>query len=323
MLLILLTLVFVILRLLPGDACLVVLGGRAFTQERLTECRHELRIDRPLTVQYTEYLISLAQGDFGVSIRTRDPVLRAILERFPASLELAVLGMLIAVLVGTASGILAAVSREELLNHSLRLFNIASFSVPAYWVGLMLIMLFAVTLKWLPVGGRLDPIVAQSFRPLTGFYLFDTAFRGNSGAFADALRHLLLPACTLGLWGSGFIGRMTRSSILDVMRNDYITVARSKGLPERAVLLRHALKNALIPIVTVMGLQCARLVGGALLTETVFSWPGIARYILDSIDDRDFPAIQGTVVFIALLVSVVNLLVDVLYARIDPKVRYS
>jgi ABC-type dipeptide/oligopeptide/nickel transport system permease component len=191
-----------------------------------------------------------------------------------------------------------------------------------FWIGLMLLIIFAVDLRWLPVGGRLDPVAGAAFEPITRLYLVDTLLRGDLDTFVDALRHLILPAVTLGLVVSGFIGRMSRTSMLEVLGREYVTAARAKGLREAVVVGKHALRNALIPIVTVIGLQFALLMGGAILTETVFSWPGVARYLLESIDNRDFPAIQGTVVFIALFISAVNLLVDVLYARLDPRVRY-
>jgi ABC-type dipeptide/oligopeptide/nickel transport system permease component len=186
----------------------------------------------------------------------------------------------------------------------------------------MLLIVFAVRLRWLPVGGRLDPVAGAVFEPITRLYLVDTLLRGDLATFVDAARHLVLPAATLGLVNSGFIGRMSRTSMLEVLGHEYVTAARAKGLREIAVIGRHALRNALIPIVTVVGLHFALLMGGAILTETVYSWPGVARYLLESIENRDFPAIQGTVVFIALFISAANLAADVLYARLDPRVRY-
>jgi len=186
----------------------------------------------------------------------------------------------------------------------------------------MFISIFAVRLGWLPVGGRLDPIAGAMFQPITRFYLLDTLLHRDPATFLDAVRHLIMPAATLALVVSGLIGRMSRTSMLEVLGREYVTAARSKGLRERTVIGKHALRNALIPIVTVIGLQFALLMGGAILTETVYSWPGVARYLLDSIDNRDFPAIQGTIIFIALFISAINLAVDVLYARLDPRVRY-
>jgi ABC-type dipeptide/oligopeptide/nickel transport system permease component len=322
MLVILLTVVFLILRVIPGDPCLAMLGGRNVGPEQIENCRRGLGVDRPVWVQYLTYLGRIGRGDFGDSIRTGLPVVAELLLRFPATIELAVAGMLVATLVGMATGIFAATHSDRLADHVIRLFNIAAFAMPVFWIGLMLLIIFAVHLRWLPVGGRLDPVTGAFFEPVTGFYVLDTLLRGNLEAFVDVVRHLVLPAVTLGLVVSGFIGRMSRTSMLEVLGREYVTTARSKGLREATVVGRHALRNALIPIVTVIGLQFALLMGGAILTETVYSWPGIARYLLESIENRDFPAIQGTVVFIALFISAVNLAVDVFYARLDPRVRY-
>jgi len=322
MLLILLTVVFLILRVVPGDPCLAMLGGRNVGPEEIDNCRKTLGVDRPVAEQYLTYLKGIIRGDFGESIRTGLPVIVELLERFPATIELAFTGMFIAVLLGMVTGIFAATHSDRPADHAVRMFNIASFAMPIFWIGLMFISIFAVRLRWLPVGGRLDPIGGAVFEPITRFYLLDALLQRDIPTFLDALRHLVLPAITLGLVVSGFIGRMSRTSMLEVLGKEYVTAARSKGLHERVVIGKHALRNALIPIVTVIGLQFALLMGGAILTETVYSWPGVARYLLESIENRDFPAIQGTVVFIALFISAVNLGVDVLYARLDPRVRY-
>jgi len=322
MLLILLTIVFLILRVIPGDPCLAMLGGRNVGPEQIGHCRVQLGVDRPIAVQYLRYLGGILRGNLGDSIRTGLPVSAELLERFPATFELAVAGMVVATLLGMGTGIFAATRSDRPLDHLVRLFNIGSFAMPVFWIGLMLLIIFAVNLRWLPVGGRIDPVTGAFFEPITRLYVVDTLLRRDPGAFLDVLRHLILPAVTLGLVVSGFIGRMSRTSMLEVLGREYVTAARAKGLQERVVVGKHALRNALIPIVTVVGLQFALLMGGAILTETVFSWPGVARYLLESIENRDFPAIQGTVVFIALFISVVNLIVDVLYARLDPRVRY-
>lgn len=322
MVLVLLTLVFVVLRVIPGDPCLAMLGGRNVGPEQMQNCRVQLGVDRPLTVQYLRYLSGIIRGDFGDSIRTGLPVTTELLERFPATFELAIAGMVIATVMGMGTGIFAATHSDRPSDHAIRLFNIASFAMPVFWIGLMLLVIFAVDLRWLPVGGRIDPVMGAFFEPITRLYLIDTLLRGNIEAFVDVLRHLVLPSLTLGLVVSGFIGRVSRTSMLEVLSREYVTAARAKGLRESVVVGKHALRNALIPIVTVIGLQFALLMGGAVLTETVFSWPGIARYLLESIENRDFPAIQGTIVFIALFISTVNLIVDVLYARLDPRVRY-
>ena len=322
MLLILLTVVFLIMRIIPGDPCLAMLGGRNVGPEQIANCRKALGVDRPVHVQYLFYLAGIARGDLGESIRTGLPVSAELLERFPATFELALAGVLIATLIGMATGIYAATHSDRPVDHAIRLLNIATFAMPIFWIGLMLLIVFAVWLRWLPVGGRLDPVVGAVFEPITRFYVLDTLLRGDLATFVDVVRHLVLPAVTLGLVNSGFVGRMSRTSMLDVLGREYVTAARAKGLREAAVVGRHALRNALIPIVTVVGLEFALLMGGAILTETVYSWPGIARYLLESIENRDFPAIQGTVVFVAVFISAANLAVDVLYARLDPRVRY-
>lgn len=322
MLLVLLTLVFVILRVLPGDPCLALLGGRNITPEGLDRCRELLGLNRPLYIQYLTYLADVARLDFGTSIRTGLPVTEELLLRFPATFELALFGMLAATAIGMATGIFASVRRNRRADHLIRILNIASFAMPIFWIGLIFLMLFAVRWQLLPAGGRLDPVAAAFFEPITNFYTIDTLLRGDFPLFLSSLRHLILPSMTLAIVISGFIGRMARSSMLDVLEKEYVSVARAKGLPERTVIIRHALSNALIPIVTVIGLQFALLMAGAILTETVYTWPGIARYLLESISSRDFAAIQGSVVFIALFISAVNLLVDVLYARLDPRIRF-
>ncbi len=322
MLLILLTVVFVILHVLPGDPCLAMLGGRNVGPEDITRCREQLGLNRPLIVQYLTYVGDIARLNFGTSIRTGLPIREELLLRFPATIELALSGMLLATLVGMLTGIYASVHHDQRVDHAIRVLNIVSFSMPVFWIGLMFLIVFAVQLRLLPVGGRLDPLAAVFFTPITNFYTIDSLLRGDLALFLNVLKHLILPAATLALVIGGFIGRMTRSSMLEVLDREYVRTARAKGLRERTVIKRHALTNALIPIVTVIGLQFALLMGGAILTETVYSWPGIARYLLESIDARDFTAIQGTVVFIALFISLVNLLVDILYARIDPRVRF-
>ncbi len=320
-LLILVTVMFVVLRIMPGDPVLAVLGGRNVSPEVIEEYRRRLGLDRPLAVQYVEYLGQIVRGDFGVSMRSGRPVVRELMERFPATLELAVAGMGVAFVVGLAGGMLAATRADRAADHAMRLANVGLFAMPIFWFGLMLQMIFAVELRWLPVGGRLDPVSQALFEPITGFYVLDAALRRDWSTLGLAVRHLVLPAITLGVVLSGLVGRLSRTRLLEVLGADYIRTARAKGVGERRVLWAHALRNALIPIVTVVGMQFALLVAGAVLTETVYSWPGVGRYLLTSIEYRDFPAIQGTVVFIALFISLVNLLVDLTYPLIDPRVR--
>ena len=322
MLLILLTFVFLILRVLPGDPVLAMLGGRNISQQVLDEYRHKMGVDRPILVQYAEYLSGVFRGDFGNSFRTSQPVLTELFLRFPATLELALFGILFAGIFGFGTGVLAATRADRPLDHTVRVFHIGSFAVPLFWFGLMLQVFFAVKLGWFPVAGRVGGRIAFAFKSITGFYLLDSFLSGDKKIIADVAQHLVLPAITLGFAQAGLLGRMSRASMLEVLDADYITTARAKGLRERTVVFSHALRNALIPIVTVFGLQFAILMGGAVLTETVFSWPGVASFLVRSIEARDWPAIQGSVVFIAIFISVINLLVDLCYSVIDPRVRY-
>lgn len=238
----------------------------------------------------------------------------------PATLELALFGMVLATLLGIVSGILGATHSDRPMDHAMRVFNIGAFSIPIFWMGLIFLMIFAVMWKLFPVSGRLSPTL--ELEKITGFFVIDSIVRGDWPILWDALKHLALPALTLGLILSGFIGRMTRANMLEVLGQEYVQTARSKGLAERAVVYKHSLRNALIPVTTVIGLEFALLMSGAILTETVFSWPGMARYLLVSIEARDFAAIQGTIVFIAVFVMSVNLLVDIAYSFLDPRVRY-
>ena len=322
MLLILLTLVFLILRVMPGDPVLAMLGGRNVSPELIEEYRHKMGVDRPIPVQYAEYLNGIIHGDFGKSFRTNKPVVWELFQRFPATLELAAFGLLFAALFGFTTGVLAATRADRPIDHAVRIFHVGSFAMPLFWLGLMLQVLFAVKLGWFPVASRLGGRIAFTFKPITGFYLLDSLIRGNGEVIADIAKHLVLPSITLGFALTGLLGRMTRASMLEVLDQDYVTTARAKGLKERVVILAHALRNALIPIVTVFGLQFAILMGGAVLTETVFSWPGVASFLVRSIEARDWPAIQGSIVFIAIFISIINLIVDVLYSVIDPRVRY-
>ena len=322
MILILLTFVFFILRIMPGDPVLAMIGGHGVPKEVIEEYRAKLGLDKPLYAQYFGYLGKIIHGDFGISTRTGKRILEDILLRFPATLELALCGMFIAILIGLLTGTFAAIHSDRPADHAIRIFNIGSFAIPIFWIGLLLQMIFAVWLGWLPVAGRLSPAVAASFSPITRFYVLDTLIMKDPKLLVDVLKHLAMPAFTLGLVLSGLIGRISRSSMLEVIDKEYVTTARSKGLMERTVNYKHALRNALIPIVTVMGLQFALLMGGAILTETTFSWPGIARYLVRSVDARDYLAIQGAVVWIAILISTVSLIVDIIYSFLDPRVRY-
>lgn len=322
MIFILLTVVFLLLRVMPGDPVIAMLGGRNVTPELLAEYRTKWGFDKPVVVQYGEYLGGILRGDFGRSSRSGKPVIEELFRRFPATVELGFFGIIVAGILGFSTGLIAATRADRPIDHAVRVFHIGSFAIPLFWLGLMFQIFFSVKLGWFPVAGRLGARMTWSFEPITGFYVLDAILRWDGAALLDILRHIALPALTLGIALTGLLGRITRASMLEVLGADYVTTARAKGLRERVVVLGHALRNAMIPIVTVFGLQFAVLMGGAVLTETVFSWPGIASFLVRSIEARDYYAIQGAVVFIALFISIINLVVDVVYSLIDPRVRY-
>jgi len=322
MLFVLITVVFLLLRVVPGDPVETMLGGKNVSQELIEQKRRELGFDKPIHQQFIEYLSGIFRADFGKSLRTGKPVLQEIFYRFPATLELAFWGMLMTLILGVSTGAWAAVNSDTLIDHGIRLFHIGAFAVPIFWMGLMFQMIFAVTLGWLPVGNRLDALSMVTFTPITRFYVIDAMIKGQFDLVIESFRHLILPATTLGIIQAGLLGRMARANMLEIIDLDYVKTARAKGLRERVVVMKHILRNAMIPIVTVFGLQFALLMGGAVLTETVYSWPGVARFLIRSVDARDYPAIQGTIIFIAIFISIINLVVDVIYAQLDPRVRY-
>jgi len=321
--LILVTFVFLILRVMPGDPLQALLGGRSIPPEVLAKNRALLGLDQPLYVQYFNYIIGVAHGDFGRSLITSQAVIKDIIQRFPATLELAIYSMFVAAFAGLGSGILSARRVDRLTDHVVRFFNISVFATPIFWLGLMMQLVFGVWLHWAPVTGRLDILNQINFRAdITGLYTVDSLIKGNLTIFFDALHHLALPAFTLGIILSGFMGRVSRINLVEALGQDYIRTARSKGLAEFSVVFKHALRNAFIPIMTVLGLQFAILLGGAVLTESVFNWQGLGYYLLNTINQRDYVAIQGAVVFIALFISSVNFLTDLMYSMIDPRVKY-
>jgi peptide/nickel transport system permease protein len=321
-------LVFAFIRLIPGDVATSMLGERA-TPERIAELRMQLGLDKPLYVQYFIYMSHVVRGDLGTSVLRGDPVIKDLTLRFPATLELAVAAMIFAISVGVPSGIISAIRPNSVFDNIARLGTLAGVSMPIFWLGIMLSWTFGVTLHWLPTGGRmtvtldLPPVVflGHSFR--TNSYLVDSLLSGNWVVFIDVTRHLILPAIALGTIPMAIIARMTRSAMLEVMGQDYIRTAAAKGLAERSVVMDHALKNAMLPVVTVVGLQVGRLLSGAILTETIFGWPGIGSWLYDSIIARDYPIVQGTTMLIAVIFVLVNLAVDVLYAMLDPRIRFD
>ncbi|MFQ5711386.1 MAG: ABC transporter permease [Candidatus Geothermarchaeales archaeon] len=321
MIIILLTIVFLVLRVMPGDPVFTIVGMHA-PQHLVDSMRAELGLDKPLFLQYIDYLYNiLIRGNFGNSIIWgRRPVIVEIWEHFPATVELTTTGTIISVVVGLFTGTYSATKRNRLVDHSLRLYGIVIYALFIPWFGMMLQMALGVYLKWLPVYGRIDPYMAPE--TITGLFVLDSILTLNLPSLLNSIAHLMLPSITLGLVLSGVFTRLTRTNMLEVLRQDFVTAARARGLPERLVVYRHALKNAFIPILTMIGLQFALLLAGAILTESTFSWPGMGRYLIERIYYRDFPSVQGIVVFYAMLVAAISIVVDVIYSYIDPRIRY-
>jgi dipeptide transport system permease protein len=313
---------FVAIRLVPGDPVEVRVGERGISAERLAAFRHELGLDQSLGKQFVDYSWQLLHGDFGTSLATNQKVLTEFAALFPATLELAAAAMLLAVLLGVPAGTIAAAKRGSLYDQTLMGLSVTGYSMPIFWWGLLLIMFVAERWGLTPVSGRID-LIKFYFEPVTGFMVIDAWLSGQAGAVWDALHHLLLPAFVLGTVPLAVIARMTRSAMLEVLSEDYVRTARAKGLPAWRVVGLHALRNALIPVVTVIGLQVSALMAGAVLTETIFSWPGVGKWLIESIARRDYPALQGGVMLISSVVIVVNLLVDVTYGLINPRIRHG
>ncbi|HDD57384.1 MAG TPA: ABC transporter permease [Thermoplasmatales archaeon] len=310
---------FFLIRLAPGDPA-VVLAGEHATEEILQEIREKWGLDKPLIVQYFIWLKSALKGDFGRSVRTGDSVLKELLYRFPNTFELSLFAMIIATVVGVFAGVVSAVKRKSFWDYLTMTVALFGVSMPVFWLGIMLMLIFGIWLHILPISGRMDVYI--SVNRITNFLLIDSLITGNFEAFFNILKHLVLPGVALATIPMAFIARITRSSMLDVMSKDYVRTAKAKGLSEKSVILRHAFRNALIPIVTSVGTQFALLLAGAILTETVFAWPGLGRYIVGAVSARDYPVVQGSIIFVAFLVAIVNLFVDILYAYIDPRIRY-
>lgn len=314
-------LVFLFLQLIPGDPAQAILGERG-TPEQLEALREKLGLNKPLYVQYLTFVKNILTGDLGTSAVSTIPVAEELKRRWPATFELALAATLVAVVFGIPVGILAAVRKNSLLDTLSMSLSLVGVSMPVFWLGLLLVYLFAVNLHWLPTGGRLSTDLAIDFRPITGFLVLDGMLALKPEVLMDALRHLILPALTLGTIPLAILTRITRSAMLEVLSQDYVRTARAKGLAERQVILKHALKNALLPVVTIVGLQFGTLLGGAILTETIFSWPGIGSYIYEGILNRDYPVVQAGVLVVATVFVLVNLLVDLSYALLDPRIQY-
>ena len=312
------TIVFFITHVIPADPVGAILGGNA-PIELVDQMRHQLGLDKSIPLQFINYMEGIVHGDFGVSLKTNRSVLKDIIDFFPATIELAIVSMIFATIVGVVLGILSAVYRNKVIDHFSRVFSILGVSMPVFWLGLLLLLLFYYRLGWLPGGGRNSLFI---FPPhITGLVLLDSAIAGDWTSFWDGLRHIILPAFVLGYASAASIARIMRASMLDVLRQDFIRTAKSKGLSKRVVIYRHAVKNALIPVVTIIGLSFGSLLSGAVLTETIFSWPGLGRYIVNALLVLDYPAVTGGTLFIAFIYSLANLIVDISYAVLDPRMR--
>ena len=314
-------LAFFLVRLIPGDPIETLAGERGIDPARHEMLRKEYGFDRPVLVQYAIYVGHLLRGDFGRSIITRDPVLSEFLALFPATVELSLCAILFALILGIPAGIVAAVKRNSVFDHGVMGVSLAGYSMPIFWWGLLLILLFSVQLGWTPVSGRIA--VRYFVEPVTGFLLIDTLLSDDKGAFSSAVSHLILPTIVLGTVPLAVIARMTRSAMLEVLGEDYIRTARAKGLAPSRVIGVHALRNALIPVVTVIGLQIGVLATGAILTETIFSWPGVGKWLIEAINRRDYPVLQGGTLLIGIVVMSVNLIVDLTYGLINPRIRHT
>jgi peptide/nickel transport system permease protein len=311
--------VFFMVRAIPGDPAQILLGQTA-TQAQVQQLREQMGLDKPVVAQYGLFLRDAVKGDLGESIVTGRPVTTELLVRFPATLELTSFAMLIAIVVGVPVGVISAVKQYSMLDKITSTFALAGISMPIFWLAMVLVVIFSVNLGLLPFPGRLSSGV--SITSITGLVLVDSLLTGNFAGFWDGLEHLILPAAALGTIPMAIIMRMTRSSMLEVMGEDYVRTARAKGVVPWRVIFKHALRNAMLPTVTVIGLQVGLLMGGAIITETIFSWPGVGQITYESVNRRDYAMIQGVVLYGATLFVLVNLLVDILYAVLDPRVRY-
>jgi peptide/nickel transport system permease protein len=316
------SMVFFIMRVIPGDPVSSALGPKG-TPQMIQQIRQQLGLNDPLIVQYGRFLGQMFTLNFGNSlVGGHRPIMDEMSERFPATLELVVPASILALLIGIFGGALAASRRKRPLDYGLRIYSVVIYSLPIFWLGLMLQLLFGVALKWLPISGRIDPVIGTTLVHRTNLYLIDSLISGNWPAFISVLQHLILPTVTLGLILSGVFVRITRINVIETLQADYIAAARARGIRERVLVYGHALKNAMIPVITLIGLQVAILLAGAVLTETVFSWPGMGGYLVERISSRDYAAVQSVITMFALLVALISLAVDMIYSLVDPRVRY-
>ncbi|MGD6966145.1 ABC transporter permease [Rossellomorea vietnamensis] len=312
--------VFMIIRAIPGDPAQTILGQQA-TKEAVAALRGQLGLDNPWYIQYFQYLAGLFQGDLGESIRTKSTVSSEIWPYLAATFELAVVAIFIAVVIGVNAGIISAWFQNSWFDYTAMILALVGVSIPIFWLGLMGQWIFGIQLDMLPTTGREN--IRNPVDAITNLYLLDTLIQGDFQKFGEVIRHLILPGLALATIPMAIIARMTRSSMLEVMKSDYIRTARAKGLKMFLVVYKHSLKNAVIPVLTVIGLQMGLLLGGAILTETIFGWPGIGRYIYDAIGYRDYPVIQSGILVVAAIFVTINLIVDLLYAAVDPRIKYN
>jgi dipeptide transport system permease protein len=318
---------FALIRMIPGDPIEVMVGERSLDPVMHAAAMKRLGLDQPLYVQYFDYVSKLFHGDLGASLKTQESVWKEFTTLFPATLELALCALVFATVFGLLAGVVAAIKRGSMFDHGVMGLSLTGFSMPIFVWGLLAVMFFSVFLGWTPVSGRID--LAFDVAPQTGFMLID-AWRAqiadpsvNAGAFKDAVMHLILPTIVLGTIPLATIARMTRSSMLEVLREDYVRTARAKGLSPARVIFIHTLRNALIPVLTVIGLQVGTLMGGAVLTETIFSWPGIGKWLIEAIGRRDYPVVQNGILIVATLVILTNFVVDILYGIANPRIRHA
>lgn len=312
--------VFIILHLIPGDPIQVIFAGTGASQEQREAMRHSLGLDRPLSLQFVTYLLDAMHGDFGQSIHFKQPVLQLIMERLPATIELTIAGIFIGLIFAFPAGIIASTKRNSIIDYIVMVFATLGISLPTFWVGILMILLVAVSLGWLPSYGRIG--YGDHLSRVTGFYLVDSLITWNITAFKNAVAHLILPAVTLGLSVATYTARLVRSSMLEELGKDYVRTARAKGQPERKVVVHHVLRNAMIPVITLIGMWLGDLLGGAVVTETIFAWPGIGRLVIQAINTRDYPVVQGVVIFFALIRLSINFLTDILYVFLDPRISH-
>ncbi len=311
---------FLALRIVPGNPIQTV-QNQVMDKSQLAQVEAVWGLNRPITEQYLNFLSNLVRGDLGLTMSTGVPIRRMIFERMPPTIELAIVSLAVSSGIGVLAGVASVAIRNRLVDYSVRTLSILGLSLPIFWVGIMLIILFSINLRWTPTSGRIGAGVA--YEVITNFMFIDLPISGNWEAFTSYLRHLILPGVTIGLTSAGFVARLTRSAMLEVIRSDYIRTARSKGLFERSVIWKHAMRNALLPIITLQGLQFGAILGGAVITERVFSYPGMGTWLLDGILERDYSVVQGGIIFVALAYVLMNMLVDVLYHVVDPRLRTS